>query len=98
MPVFVVITGFLLVFSLSGCKTPANFAYSSEGVVAEDLIISEENAFILKDWYHNAVLAEDVGDYATAIEFYCKVVNHFPETEQARIAVKKLRKFTNTIK
>ncbi|MFH1062088.1 MAG: hypothetical protein V1747_04290 [Candidatus Omnitrophota bacterium] len=84
----------LMVFSVSGCKTLNEFI-KPEGeeasIKADELNLDNDQAYLLRSWYHNAVLSEDVGDYNTAIMYYSKIVEYFPETKKAAMAKKRLK-------
>jgi outer membrane protein assembly factor BamD (BamD/ComL family) len=76
----------LISVSVSGCET-----FEASGSKGQELTLDNDQAYLLQTWYHNAVLSEDVGDYNTAIIYYEKVVEHFPETKKAAMAKKRLK-------
>ncbi len=79
--------------SVSGCKTLnkiINPNAADVSLMGDDLSLDSEQAYLLRTWYHNAVVSEDVGDYSAAIMYYSKVVEYFPETKKAAMAQKRL--------
>lgn len=84
---------FLMIFSMAGCKTFSEFLESDSddsSVMVEELNLDKDQAYLLRSWYHNAVVADDVQDYSTAIMYYSKIVEYFPETKKAALAGKRL--------
>jgi hypothetical protein len=85
---------FLMGVSVSGCKTLNQFVKSGgqdASLTADELNLDNNQAYLLRSWHHNAVLSEDVGDYNTAIMYYSKIVENFPETKKADISRKRLK-------
>ncbi|MBU1088008.1 MAG: hypothetical protein KKD05_10910 [Candidatus Omnitrophica bacterium] len=82
-----------MAFSVSGCKTLNQFINPNGEDVSlkgEEFNLDNDQAYLLRTWYHNAVLSEDVGDYNAAIMYYSKIVEYFPETKKAAMAKKRL--------
>lgn len=89
----------LIGFSVSGCKTLNQFTNSGgkdASLTADELNLDNNQAFLLRSWHHNAVLSEDVGDYNTAIMYYSKIVEYFPETKKAEMSRKRLKALNKT--
>ncbi len=54
-------------------------------------ILSSDEKFYLETWMHAAKLGEEVRDYETAIMYYTKVKEYFPDTKEGVQAEKRLK-------
>ncbi|MDD5745670.1 MAG: hypothetical protein PHO30_00255 [Candidatus Omnitrophica bacterium] len=91
--ILLVIVGAVL-FAVPGCKTfsePAKPALKSAPVLAQgQSSLTDEERYYLQTWQHAAVLADEVSDYDTALDYYTKLADYFPETSEGKNAVKRL--------
>jgi len=82
-----------VLFSVSGCTMSEVMGVKQEEQVLRyepkpNLSIKENHA--LKTWSRAAALADDVGDCTTAILYYTKIVDYFPDTKEGEKAQKRL--------
>ncbi|MBU0634487.1 MAG: hypothetical protein KKA52_05420 [Candidatus Omnitrophica bacterium] len=52
--------------------------------------LNVQEKYFLTTWQKAAVLADDVGDCETAVLYYNKIVEYFPDTKEALYAHKRL--------
>ena len=81
-----------MLFSVSGCTMSDVMAVDKEQTINYEpkLNLSVEENHALRTWSRAANLAEEVGDCSTAIQYYTKVVDYFPHTEEGEKAQKRL--------
>ncbi len=89
---FVVLLVAGMLFSVSGCTMSEVMGVKQEESVRYEpkpnLSANENHA--LKTWSRAAALADDVGDCTTAILYYTKIVDYFPDTKEGEKAQKRL--------
>ncbi|MFH2137183.1 MAG: hypothetical protein ABII88_01575 [Candidatus Omnitrophota bacterium] len=93
----------LIVYLLAGSAAYAEAkqrnAEETEGNVSqEQIILTEKEKYVLKEWVHAAELAEEAFDFETAIQYYTKVKDYFPDTEEGVNAGKSLETLVKTQK
>ncbi len=89
---FVVLLVAGMLFSVSGCAMSGVMGVKQEESVRYEpkpnLSANENHA--LRTWLRAATLADDVGDCTTAILYYTKIVDYFPDTKEGEKAQKRL--------
>lgn len=84
----------MMLFSVWGCRASEILGVKEDKVVSFEPypnLTSQEN-YALETWYHAAVIADDVEDYTTAILYYAKIKEYFPDTKEGAKAQKRLEK------
>lgn len=83
----------LVVISVSGCTMNdlmgVRQEQKAERYEPKPELTSHEN-YSLQTWDRAASMADDVGDYTTAIQYYTKIIDYFPETAEGIKAKKRL--------
>ena len=81
-----------ILFSVSGCTMDEVLGVKQEKPLRyqpkQNLNANENHS--LKTWSHAAALADDVGDCTTAILYYTKIVDYFPDTKEGEKAQRRL--------
>lgn len=89
---FVLLLVVVALFSVSGCTMSEVMGVKQEEPVRYEpkpnLNAKENHA--LKTWSRAAALADDVGDCTTAILYYTKIADYFPDTKEGGKAQKRL--------
>lgn len=83
----------VVVFPSVGCKCWEKLKCANQSSV--DLVtpgLSSEEKFFLENWLYAAKMAEDVQDYSTAVIYYKKIYEYFPDTKEGDRAQKRLKK------
>ena len=92
------IRGFVLLlvvgvlFSVSGCMMSEIMGLKKKVPVGYEpkFNLSANENHALKTWSRAAELADDVGDCTTAILYYTKIMDYFPDTKEGARARKRL--------
>lgn len=84
--------------SLSVCKLWPKNKTAGEGLYLCQLHpgLNTQEKHFLRTWQEAAVLADDVGDCETAVLYYNKIVEYFPDTKEALYAQKRLAALMKT--
>jgi len=84
----------LVTFLVTGCQLTQ---FINKGAKAEDPVLSSlhpdltaQERYYLAQWQHAAVSADDIKDFETAIVYYHKITEYFPDTKEAAYANKRL--------
>jgi len=88
----------VMLFSVLGCKASQVLGVKEQKEAdfqPYSKLTPQEN-YTLETWYHAAVIADDVEDYTTAIMYYTKISDYFPDTKEGDIAEKRLEKLNKT--
>jgi len=88
--VFLLVVG--MFFSVSGCAMDEVLGAKENrlGRYEPKLNLSAKENQSLKSWSDAAALADEVGDCTTAILYYTKIVDYFPDTKEGKKAQNRL--------
>ncbi|MFH1459938.1 MAG: hypothetical protein ABIG64_06150 [Candidatus Omnitrophota bacterium] len=81
--------------SVSGCKTFENFlSKDKEEIELSEVMpaLTSEEKYYLNSWNEAAALADDTEDKQTAVFYYKKIAENFPETKEGKHALRRLEK------
>ena len=81
-----------MLFSVSGCTMSEVLVVKQDEPLRFEpkLNLSAKENQILKSWVNAAAMADDLGDSTTAILYYTKISDYFPDTKEGKKAQSRL--------